>query len=117
MPNGGIMNEDEIKGMLPSIPTSMLVGGLNRRQDEWREAERSLGLGVPPPVAPVSTTQRARHFTGKAGIAGVKAKTTGSAVISAAKRLWWAKKHHAPKTEIAELERAVEQAKAANLRE
>src|SRR5439155_933648 len=58
MPNGGIMNEDEIKNMLPSIPTSMLVGELNRRRDEWREAERSLGLGVP---APVAVTKRAKH--------------------------------------------------------
>ena len=54
------MNEDEIKGMLPSIPTAMLVQELNRRRDEWREAERSLGLGV---SAPVARTQRAR-FSG-----------------------------------------------------
>ncbi len=52
------MNEDEIKGMLPSIPTAMLVQELNRRRDEWREAERSLGLGVP---APVAVTRRAKH--------------------------------------------------------
>ena len=54
------MNEDEIKGMLPSIPTAMLVQELNRRRDEWREAERSLGLGVP---APVSVTRRAKHVS------------------------------------------------------
>ena len=54
------MNEDEIKGMLPSIPTAMLVQELNRRRDEWREAERSLGLGVP---APVSVTKRSRHVS------------------------------------------------------
>jgi len=63
------MNEDEIKGMLPSIPTAMLVQELNRRRDEWREAERSLGLGV---SAPVSVTKRSRHVSNPMQDAAVK---------------------------------------------
>src|SRR5437763_15619780 len=96
---------------LSAVPLSALTSEIKRRRDEWESAQKDLvGFGVAP-AAPV--VQRARYV----GKAGVKAQTTGSAVISAAKKLYWAKRQQRSKTEIAELERAVEQAKAANLRE
>jgi hypothetical protein len=86
------------------VPLSALTAEIKRRRDEWDAAQKDLaGFGPTDsiPARPARTPKTA------------KGSTAGSKVIQAAQRLRHAKRRHAPKVEISQLERDLEQARAA----
>ncbi len=93
---------------LTTVPLSALTAELKRRMQEFEAAKKELGFGS-------SGMENMRHV--RVSAPARKERKTGtsgpSLVRSAAKKLQWAKKRKESKTEIARLEREVEEAKKA----
>lgn len=94
--------------VLKSDSTADLVQELKRRFADVLEAREQLGFDMD-----FVYTRPKRTRTVEGSTRGIKPRTTGRGVIAAAQRLRHARRRHASKTEIAQLQHDLEQARAA----
>ena len=100
---------------LSTVPTEALTEELRKRFEAIRQAQKTLADGFGPMYSTVAVPRRGRPPK-HAATGTPKQSTLGREVLRRAQYLRHAKRRGAPKSKIAELQRSLDEAKAAHQR-